>query len=143
MREGIRFELAAVVVLTLLAFVGSSACTGEAGPQGPVGPSAVCCPQSSCESPQPQPLATPEPTPQPTPTPPSTPPLVGCEPTPRPGDECFWDDVICAWICTPPPSPTPTPKPEKEKCNKGGGNGPEGCDPGNNPDNGNDDEGDE
>ena len=42
---------------------------------------------------------------------------------------------------TPPVDPTPTDTPkEKEKCNKGGGNGSEGCDPGNNPDKGHDDE---
>ena len=35
------------------------------------------------------------------------------------------------------PEPTRTPKPH---CNKGEGNGEEDCDPGNNPDNGNDDE---
>jgi outer membrane biosynthesis protein TonB len=35
------------------------------------------------------------------------------------------------------PEPTKTPKP---KCNKGEGNGGEGCDPGGNPDGGNDDE---
>lgn len=35
------------------------------------------------------------------------------------------------------PNPTKTPK---AKCNKGEGNGGEGCDPGNNPDKGNDDE---
>jgi hypothetical protein len=35
------------------------------------------------------------------------------------------------------PNPTPT---EKPKCNKGEGNGGEDCDPGNNPDNGTDDE---
>jgi hypothetical protein len=38
---------------------------------------------------------------------------------------------------TPEPNPEPTGKP---KCNKGEGNGSEGCDPGNNPDKGNDDE---
>lgn len=43
----------------------------------------------------------------------------------------------------PPPTPTPDPEPtEKPKCNKGEGNGSEGCDPGNNPDKGNDDEDD-
>lgn len=35
------------------------------------------------------------------------------------------------------PTAVPTDKP---KCNKGGGNGGEGCDPGNNPDKGHDDE---
>lgn len=34
----------------------------------------------------------------------------------------------------------PTPDTTKIHCNKGSGNGSEGCDPGNNPDNGNDDE---
>lgn len=33
------------------------------------------------------------------------------------------------------------PKSKKQKCNKGSGNGGEGCDPGNNPDKGNNDEG--
>jgi hypothetical protein len=44
---------------------------------------------------------------------------------------------------TPTPVPTDTEVPEptpKVNCNKGGGNGPEGCDPGNNPDKGHDDE---
>ena len=41
----------------------------------------------------------------------------------------------------PPPTEEPTPEPtEKPNCNKGKGNGSEGCDPGNNPDKGNDDE---
>ena len=41
----------------------------------------------------------------------------------------------------PPPTEEPTPEPtEKPNCNKGRGNGSEGCDPGNNPDKGNDDE---
>lgn len=35
---------------------------------------------------------------------------------------------------------TPTPRPEKPKCNKGEGNAGESCDPGRNPDLGNDDE---
>lgn len=42
-----------------------------------------------------------------------------------------------------PPQETPVPPTEatkKPKCNKGEGNGGESCDPGNNPDNGNDDE---
>jgi hypothetical protein len=39
----------------------------------------------------------------------------------------------------PPPTEKPT-KPPKDKCDKGGGNGGEGCDPGENPDKGNDDE---
>lgn len=63
-----------------------------------------------------------------TPTPPvdetSTPPV---DLTPTPTDE------------TPEPKPTKTSKP---KCNKGGGNGGEDCDSGNNPDKGHDDEGD-
>ena len=33
------------------------------------------------------------------------------------------------------------PKAEKQKCNKGSGNGAEGCDPGNHPEKGNNDEG--
>ena len=72
--------------------------------------------------------------------------------------ECFCpcETGLCAveYVATPAitsePRPTatkdataePTPEPtEKPRCNKGGGNGSEGCDPGNNPDNGNDDEG--
>lgn len=44
---------------------------------------------------------------------------------------------------TDPPAPTSTPQPEpteKVNCNKGGGNDDEGCNPGNNPCKGNDDE---
>lgn len=41
----------------------------------------------------------------------------------------------------PTPKPTGTPEPTKKpKCNKGEGNGSEGCDPGNHPEKGNDDE---
>ena len=66
--------------------------------------------------------STPTPTDEPTPT--NTPPV---ESTSTPGVE-------------PTNTPTdPTHKP-KEKCNKGGGNGSDGCDPGNNPDLGHDDE---
>jgi hypothetical protein len=50
-------------------------------------------------------------------------------------------------VITATPNPTNTPDPvtpatntPKVKCNKGEGNGGEGCDPGNNPDKGNDDE---
>lgn len=39
-----------------------------------------------------------------------------------------------------PDEPTPTEPPHKERCNKGGGNGSEGCDPGNHPELGHDDE---
>jgi len=65
---------------------------------------------------------------EPTPTaPPKTPKPTVTPPPPTPPPP------------TPPP-PTPTDEPEKKHCNKGGGNGGEGCDPGNNPDKGNDDE---
>ena len=42
----------------------------------------------------------------------------------------------------PPPIKNDQPEPEKkQRCDKGGGNGSEGCDPGKKPDKGNDDEG--
>lgn len=48
-------------------------------------------------------------------------------------------------ITTPTPNIPDTPNtsdtPKKQKCNKGSGNGAEGCDPGNHPENGNNDEG--
>jgi hypothetical protein len=42
---------------------------------------------------------------------------------------------------TPEPEQPETPEQDKNKCNKGSGNGSEGCDPGNHPENGNNDEG--
>jgi hypothetical protein len=52
--------------------------------------------------------------------------------------------VVPPVVVTPEPQPQPELPVEndKEKCNKGEGNGSEGCDPGNNPDKGNDDEND-
>ena len=48
------------------------------------------------------------------PTPSPTDPTPNPEPTP-----------------TPEPTPSPEPEPDPEACNRGGGNGPEDCDPGN------------
>src|SRR5688572_26476428 len=42
----------------------------------------------------------------------------------------------------PPSTPVPTEEPDRQNCNKGEGNGSEGCDPGNHPENGNNDEDD-
>jgi hypothetical protein len=56
--------------------------------------------------------------------------------TPPPSTE-----VVVVITNTPPPPPA-TPEPDKQKCNKGDGNGAEGCDPGNHPEKGNDDEDD-
>lgn len=53
--------------------------------------------------------------------------------TPRP-------TVVLTPTLRPEPSRTPVVEPTKVHCDKGGGNGEEGCDPGNRPDNGNDDE---
>ena len=71
-------------------------------------------------SPSPEPTDPPDPTATPEPEPTNTPPPTNT-PVPEPTD--------------PPPEPT-----DKPKCNKGEGNGGEGCDPGNNPEKGNDDE---
>ena len=61
--------------------------------------------------------------------PPKEPPTV--TPTPSPTDT----------PTPPPPTVTPTPEPTKKAhCDKGKGNGGEGCDPGKHPENGNDDE---
>jgi len=43
-------------------------------------------------------------------------------------------------VIVPQPTETQPASDDKEKCNKGSGNGAEGCDPGNHPENGNDDE---
>ena len=66
---------------------------------------------------------------------PTTQPIAGPTSTPEP-------TATVEPTQTPEPTatnvePSKTPKP---KCNKGSGNGGEDCDPGNNPDNGNDDE---
>ena len=54
------------------------------------------------------------------------------------------DTIITVVVDDPVTPDTNTPdvvdKDKKEKCNKGGGNGSEGCDPGGNPNKGNDDE---
>lgn len=68
------------------------------------------------------------PTPQPETVPPTPQPDDKPEQTPPTPDDT-----------TPPPSDE---EEEKDKCNKGEGNGGEGCDPGNHPENGNDDEDD-
>ena len=62
---------------------------------------------------------------EPTQEPPTSVPTV--EPTQGPTQE-------------PTPEPTVAGEGKKKHCNKGEGNGGEGCDPGNNPDKGNDDE---
>ena len=64
-------------------------------------------PLSPCETPRPTDIPGPTPTDAPNPTPTNVP-----QPTPT----------------SPPPEPTPEPKPA---CNRGLGNGPEDCDPGN------------
>ena len=58
------------------------------------------------------------------------------EPTITPTDEPTQEPTVVPTIV-----PTQEPKPtEMPKCNKGGGNGSEGCDPGNHPEKGHDDE---
>jgi len=78
---------------------------------------------------------TPKPTQTQTPVVTSTPsptPTVTTTNTPKPTDT-----PVVTETPTSTPKPTGTPSP---KCNKGGGNGSEGCDPGNHPEKGNDDE---
>jgi hypothetical protein len=81
-----------IIVCLMLA----AGCTGDPGPMGPSGLDGVCeCPEN--------PAPCPTPSPEPTPTPPPPPPV--CEVTERPGDECAWNEVTCAWECIPPPVP--------------------------------------
>ena len=93
----------------------------------------------------PSPTSTPTETVEPTKTPPPPTPTE----TPKPIDTPEPTDTPEA---TETPKPTKTPKPtdtpeptgtHKPHCDKGGGNGSEGCDQGNNPDNGHDDEDDD
>lgn len=88
----------------------------------------TAAPESTPTIPPPRATATPEPTDRTRPTetrePEVTPTMVEPTSTMEPTN-------------VPSPSPEPT---EKMSCNKGGGNGPEGCDPGNNPGKGHDDE---
>ena len=78
------------------------------------------------------------------PGPTSTPrPTDGVQPTETPGPTDTPTVPAGPTVTDVPPAPTPAPEPEptdKPKCNKGGGNDSEGCDPGNRPDKGNDDE---
>ena len=67
----------------------------------------------------------------------------GCEPcyVPQPTDKPPTINPTDEPTQEPTTVPTHEPKPtEKPKCNKGGGNGSEGCDPGNHPEKGHDDE---
>ena len=71
-------------------------------------------------------------------------PTDGVQPTETPGPTDTPTVPAGPTVTDAPPAPTPTVPPEptdKPKCNKGGGNDSEGCDPGNHPDTGNDDEG--
>ena len=73
--------------------------------------------------------AIPVPTEEPTQEPPTS--VATVEPTQEPTQELTQE---------PTPEPTVAVEDKKKHCNKGEGNGGEGCDPGNNPDKGNDDE---
>ena len=75
-------------------------------------------------------------TPDPTQVTPTSTPKPELTPTPSPEKP----EVTPAPTKTKKPHVTPQPKPTKEKCNKGEGNGGEGCDPGNHPEKGKNDE---